>query len=124
MRAIIYARVSTEEQKLYGYSLDAQIEACKRYCELKGWDVVFIYKEAKSSRLEDKRPEFHRAIDFIKEGGADVLVAWKLDRISRSNFEFQKLVREVGYKFVAVEDGLDLTDERKKSEENGISQRK
>ena len=116
MRAIIYARVSTEEQKLYGYSLDAQIEACKRYCELKGWDVVFIYKEAKSSRLEDKRPEFNRAIDFLKEGGADILVAWKLDRISRSNFEFQKLVREVGYKFVAVEDGLDLTDERKKFE--------
>ena len=43
-------------------------------------------------------------------------MAWKLDRISRSNFEFQKLVREVGYKFVAVEDGLDLTDERKKFE--------
>ena len=47
MRAIIYARVSTEEQKLYGYSLDAQIEVCKRYCEMKGWEVVYIYKGSK-----------------------------------------------------------------------------
>ena len=114
MRAIIYARVSTEEQSLFGYSLDAQIEVCKRYCELKGWKVVMIYKEAKSSQLEDKRPEFSHAITFLKEGGADVLVAWKLDRISRSNFEFQNLIRKVGYKFVAVEDGLDLTDDKNK----------
>ncbi len=116
MRAIIYARVSTEEQKLYGYSLDAQIDACKNYCERRGWKVVMIYKEAISSRKEDKRPQFQRAITFLKEGGADVLVAWKLDRISRSNFEFQKLLREVGYKFATVEDNLDLTDEHKKLE--------
>ena len=116
MRAIIYARVSTEEQKLYGYSLDAQIEVCKRYCEQRGWDVVMIYKEAISSKKEDKRPQFQRAITFLKEGGADVLVAWKLDRISRSNFEFQSLLREVGYKFVTIEDNMDLTDERKKLE--------
>lgn len=116
MRAIIYARVSTEEQKLYGYSLNAQIEVCKRYCEQRGFEVVMIYKEAISSKKEDKRPQFQRAITFLKEGGADLLVAWKLDRISRSNFEFQKLLREVGYKFVTVEDNMDLTDERKKLE--------
>lgn len=116
MRAIIYARVSTEEQKLYGYSLNAQIEVCKKYCEQRGWEVVMIYKEAISSKKEDRRPQFKRAITFLKEGGADVLVAWKLDRISRSNFEFQKLLREVGYKFVTVEDNMDLTDERKKLE--------
>ena len=116
MRAIIYARVSTEEQRLFGYSLDAQIEVCKEYCKRRGWDVVLIYKEAISSKKEDKRPEFQRAITFLKEGGADVLVAWKLDRISRSNFEFQKLLREVGYKFVTVEDNMDLTNENKKLE--------
>ena len=116
MKAIIYARVSTEEQKLFGYSLDAQVEVCKRYCEQQGWEIVMIYKEGISSRLEDKRPEFHKAITFLKEGGADVLVAWKLTRISRSNFEFQNLLRDVGFKFVLVEDGLDLTKESKKLE--------
>ena len=116
MRAIIYARASTEEQRLYGYSLDAQIKVCRDYCEHKGWEVVMIYREAVTSKKEDKRRQFQRAITFLKEGGADVLVAWKLDRISRSNFEFQKLLREVGYKFVTVEDNMDLTDERKKLE--------
>ena len=114
MKAIIYARVSTEEQKLLGYSLEAQIEVCKRYCKLKGWDIVMVYKEAKSSKMENKRPKFSKAIALLKEGGADVLVAWKLDRISRSNFEFQNLVKKIGYKFVAVEDGLDLTDDKNK----------
>jgi|Deesub1362A_J573_1020465.scaffolds.fasta_scaffold00749_27 DNA invertase Pin-like site-specific DNA recombinase len=116
MRAIIYARVSTEEQRLFGYSLDAQIKVCREYCERRGWDVVLVYREAVSSKKEDKRTEFQRAITFLKEGGADVLVAWKLDRISRSNFEFQKLLREVGYKFATVQDNLDLTDENKKLE--------
>jgi len=116
MRAIIYARVSTEEQKLFGYSLDGQIDVCKRYCEQQGWEIVGIYKEGISTRLEDRRPEFHRAITFMKEGGADVLVSWKLTRISRSNFEFQNLIRDVGFRFVLVEDGLDLTKENKKLE--------
>ncbi len=66
---------------------------------------MYIYKETKSSQLEDKHPKFHRSVNFIKEDSADVLVSWKLDKISSSNFEFQKLVREVGYRFVAVEDG-------------------
>ena len=114
MRAIIYARVSTEEQKLFGYSLDAQIEVCKEYCKKKGWNLVKIYKEAKSTKFEDKRPEFARAITFLKEGGADVLVAWKLDRISRSNQEFQNLVGDVGFKFVAIDDNIDLTDDKDK----------
>ena len=114
MRAVIYARVSTEEQKLFGYSLDAQLEVCKNYCKKRGWDIVMIYKEAVTTKLEDKRPEFSRAITFLKEGGADVLVAWKLDRISRSNVEFQNLLKDVGFKFVAIDDDLDLTDDREK----------
>ena len=54
MRAIIYARVSTEEQKLFGYSLGAQIEVCKDYCKKRGWDIVKIYKEAVTTKFEDK----------------------------------------------------------------------
>ena len=47
MRAIIYARVSTEEQKRKGYSIEAQIEACRAYAKAKGWEVVTVFKEAK-----------------------------------------------------------------------------
>ena len=50
MKAIIYARVSTEEQKRKGYSIEAQIEACRAYAKAKGWDVVLEFKEAKSGK--------------------------------------------------------------------------
>jgi len=47
MRAIIYARVSTEEQKREGYSIEAQIKACRTYAQAKGWKVIRIYKGPK-----------------------------------------------------------------------------
>ncbi len=84
MRAIIYARVSTEEQKK-GYSIEAQIEACKKYCESVGWEIVGIKKdEGKSGTSIKKRKALKEAISLIKEGKADILVAHKLDRITRS----------------------------------------
>lgn len=115
MKAIIYARVSTEEQKK-GYSLDAQIEECKRYCELKGWEIVKIYKEVKSA-ANMKRDELSKAIQMIKIGVADILVAWKLDRITRSSKDFVLLCDEIlkiknGEKFigiVSVTENIDLT---------------
>jgi len=42
-KAIGYIRVSTEEQTQHGYSLEAQIEAVKKYCELQKWELVRIY---------------------------------------------------------------------------------
>ncbi len=54
MRAIIYARVSTEEQKRKGYSIEAQIEACRNYAKAKVWKVVSVFKEAKSGKCSGR----------------------------------------------------------------------
>ena len=61
MRAIIYARVSTEEQSRKGYSIDAQVDACRAYAQAKGWEVVMVYKEPKSGKRMDNRAELQRA---------------------------------------------------------------
>jgi len=109
MKAIIYARVSTEEQK-QGFSLDAQIESCSKYCESKEWEVVKIYKEIGSAKERDlsKRPKFLKALELINSGVADILVAWKLDRISRKwSYHGAYIKDKIGYNFSTVKDSID-----------------
>ena len=56
-KAVIYARVSTEEQA-NGYSLDAQLDACREYAQSKGYDVVEEYVDAGFCAGTDNRPGF------------------------------------------------------------------
>ncbi len=109
MRAIIYARVSTEEQKRKGYSIEAQIEACRAYAQAKGWEVVMEYKEPKSGKRMDNRTELQRALSFLEEGGADILIIWRLDRLTRSIIDFQKIIQRIGPKISSVVEGLDMS---------------
>ena len=46
LKAAIYVRVSTEEQRDYGYSIDGQIRELKDYCKKQNYDVVDIYNDA------------------------------------------------------------------------------
>ena len=46
LKAAIYTRVSTEEQRDYGYSIDGQLRELKDYCKKKKYDVVGIYNDA------------------------------------------------------------------------------
>ena len=109
MKAIIYARVSTEEQGKEGYSLDAQIEACRQYCKMKGWEVVKEYKEVGSGKEKlEKRQQLMKALDLIQNGIADILVVWKLDRISRKWSSHGVRIKEkIGYNFAAIMDSVD-----------------
>jgi len=109
MKAIIYARVSTEEQGKEGYSLDAQIEACRQYCKMKGWEVVKEYKEVGSGKEKlEKRQQLMKALDLIQNGIADILIVWKLDRISRKwTSHGIKIRQKIGYNFAAIMDSVD-----------------
>ena len=65
MRAVLYARVSTEEQ-LENWSIPAQLREFESYCRQKDWQNAGIYKEeGKSARSDaiDKRPQFRRLLD-------------------------------------------------------------
>lgn len=116
LRAVIYARVSTEEQE-EGFSLEAQIDACRKFCELRKWRVVKIFKEVGSAKDIAKRGELKKAVELVKLGVADVLVAWDLDRVTRSLKDFLRLTDELektrnGEKFIGlatVTENLDLT---------------
>jgi len=109
MRAIIYARVSTEEQKRKGYSIEAQLEACRNYAKARGWEVAMEYEEAKSGKDAKKRVKLQRAITFLKEGGADILLVWRIDRLTRSVRDFVDILERIDRRLASVMEGFDMS---------------
>lgn len=62
-KAVGYIRVSTEEQTQHGYSLEAQAQAIKKYCELQGWELVRIYRDDGNSGASMERPDLHAIVN-------------------------------------------------------------
>jgi DNA invertase Pin-like site-specific DNA recombinase len=88
-RAVGYVRVSTDMQAMEGLSLEAQQSAIEGYCALHGLKLVRICKDVMSGG-KDQRPGLQEALDLL-ERSADLLVALKFDRISRSIVHFCEL---------------------------------
>lgn len=108
MKAIGYARVSTQDQKL-----DAQIEQIKRYCEYRNIDLARLYTD-KASGANTDRPEFQTMIGDIETNAhnTDLVIVWKLDRIGRSLKNLIEIVdlfksKELG--FICINANIDTT---------------
>jgi DNA invertase Pin-like site-specific DNA recombinase len=82
--AVIYLRVSTDEQAASGLGLAAQEESCRELCRARGWNVLAVYRDegVSGATPADKRPGLMAALGGLKRGG--VLVAAKRDRLARS----------------------------------------
>ena len=84
IRVAIYTRVSTREQALEGYSLDAQERTLKEYCIARKFDIVDVYRDEGISAAEiDTRPELLRLLENAKEKKFDIILVWKLTRFMR-----------------------------------------
>ena len=94
MKAILYARVSTAEQSKSGLGVAAQIDACRRYCEYRGLDVVdtIIENGVSGARAPHERTGMGRALAMLAGSEAELLVAAKLDRIGRDVRDLLDLV--------------------------------
>lgn len=84
MRVAIYVRVSTDMQAEEGYSLDAQVDRCKAYAKSQDWDVVAVYIEEGESAKDLNRPEIQRMLSDAGDASFDVLLVYRLDRLTRS----------------------------------------
>ncbi len=93
IKAVLYIRVSTEEQVRHGYSLDSQKNRLLEYCKEKGYQVIDIYvDEGKTARSKIKnRTELLRLIEDAKEKKFDRIVFWKLDRWFRNIADYYKV---------------------------------
>src|SRR5215207_2284967 len=81
-RCVIYARVSSEGQA-ENHSLPTQIERCTAHAQAKGWTVVAVEREQHSAADLHGREGLQRALTLIEQGGADVLLSYATDRLSR-----------------------------------------
>jgi site-specific DNA recombinase len=108
--ARIYARVSTEEQAQSGFSLGAQRERLEAFCVSQGWEVAGKYIDEGVSAKDLNRPEFRRMMDEVEPG--DVVLVYKLDRLTRSVRDLDDLLREFDrreIKFRSVTEQFDTT---------------
>src|SRR5689334_19297302 len=81
-RAIIYVRVSSEEQA-DNYSIESQIAACRKYAEEQGFSVVTVLQDVMSGAKLD-RPGLTKVRELIQNKHADVLIVYCSDRLTRS----------------------------------------
>lgn len=89
----LYMRVSTEDQAREGFSLPEQKERLEIFCRFKGYEIVDYYTDAGiSAKTGNLRPEFERLKEDIKNKKINTIVALKLDRITRSIFDWEKLM--------------------------------
>ena len=87
MRCGIYVRVSTDDQRDNGYSIDSQLRMIKEYCEKNEYDIVDVYNDAGHSGKDLMRSEMQRLLKDIKSKKIDKLVAIKVDRLTRNNYD-------------------------------------
>ena len=87
LRAAAYVRVSTDDQRDNGYSIDSQIRMIKEYCERKDYEIVYLYNDAGYSAKDLIRPNMQKLLKDIKAKKIDVLVAIKVDRLTRNNYD-------------------------------------
>ncbi|MDO5396601.1 MAG: recombinase family protein [bacterium] len=95
MKVALYPRVSTLEQAREGWSIGEQIERMKAYCAAKGWDVYKSYTDAGFSGASMIRPGLQSMIADIKGGKIDLVLVYKLDRLSRSQKDTLYLIEDV-----------------------------
>lgn len=84
--AVLYVRVSTQEQALQGVSLDAQIERLRAYCKASDLEVVEVIREegVSASKPLATRPGGQQLVKLLASGAGVHVVSLKLDRLFRS----------------------------------------
>ena len=89
----VYIRVSTEDQAREGFSLGEQKEKLLQLCKFKELEVYKVYKDAGISAKDmEHRPQFQEMLKDMKEGKLNYIVAYKLDRITRSVRDLEELI--------------------------------
>jgi site-specific DNA recombinase len=110
-KAGIYIRVSTLEQAQEGYSIGEQKERLIAFCKAHDWLIADIYVDGGYSGANTSRPGLQKMIAEIAK--LDVVLVYKLDRLSRSQRDTLYLIEEVflpnGVDFVSMSESFDTS---------------
>jgi len=110
MKAVIYTRVSTEEQSREGVSLANQLSKCRLQAQLDDMDVVAEIEDAGKSAKNLNRDGIQKILHMAKHKECDAIVIYKLDRLTRSVVDLNEIVNtlnKLGVSLVSVQDHLD-----------------
>ena len=113
-KAILYARVSTDEQARSGYSLAQQIEALREYASREGYVVLQEVSDPGQSGASLERPGMDRVRDLVAAGSVSVVLAQDRDRFAREPaylYLLRKEFEEYGCKLRALNDRGDDSPE-------------
>jgi site-specific DNA recombinase len=112
-RAVGYVRVSTDEQAREGISIEAQEDRIRAMAIAKGWSLLEIIKDAGYSGKSLNRPGAKGLIEACRRGAVDVVVVYKVDRLTRKQKDLWHLLEEVfdanRVGFVSVTEAFDTT---------------
>ncbi len=111
LKAVGYARVSTEEQGREGVSLAAQRERIAAFCQSRGWELLRIYSDTASGK-DTKRPGLQKLLEDAKRGEFEAVVITRIDRLSRRVIDFgllQEALERCGVGLVSVTETFDTT---------------
>jgi DNA invertase Pin-like site-specific DNA recombinase len=109
-RVAIYTRVSTEDQAKEGFSLDAQRERLRAYCQARGWHVAKEYVDEGHSGRNTKRPAYQRMMG--ERDTWETILVIKMDRIHRNAKNFMLMMEDLrawGKDFVSATESLDTS---------------
>lgn len=110
MKAALYIRVSTQEQ-VENYSIESQRERLEAFCKSKGWSIHDTYTDPGYSGSNTERPDLQRLLRELDH--FDVVVVYKLDRLSRSQRDTLTLIEDYFLKnyidFVSITETLDTS---------------
>ena len=94
LKAIIYSRVSTDAQERDGTSLESQEAACVEHARVNGWYVVDCVRDT-ASGYSLERPGMESVRQSMRQGAADIVVAYAVDRLSRNQNQIGVLFDDV-----------------------------
>ena len=116
-RAVIYTRKSTTAGLEQDFnSLDAQKESCEQYIlnrQYDGWEQSETYEDGGYTGANINRPGFQQLMHDVEDGKVDIVVTYKVDRLSRSLLDFAQMMskfNEYGVAFVAVTQNFSTAD--------------
>lgn len=112
-RVILYLRVSTNFQAEEGYSIEIQKEKLLAYCKARDWIVVAIITDPGFSGSNLERPGIQKVIHEVENGNTDMVLVYKLDRLSRSQKDTMWLIEDCflpnKVDFASMQESLDTS---------------
>lgn len=92
----IYTRVSTNDQAREGHSLEEQEKRLKAMCEANDYTIYKVYTDAGiSGKSTENRPSYQKMMKDMKAHKFNLILAYKMDRISRSIVDFEDFFNEI-----------------------------